>query len=94
MKKKKSAQDILVEGIKNMPPIHVAYLMQRLQHDTKELINAIPSIYDKDREDMAKGKIGFFSPDFYVTYANNLIQIFNKDDNTDVSLVKYQREEL
>ena len=52
MKKKKSAQDILVEGIKNMPPIHVAYLMQRLQHDTKELIHAIPSIYDKDREDM------------------------------------------
>jgi len=39
MKKKKSAQDILIEGIKNMPPIHVAYLMQRLQHDTKEPID-------------------------------------------------------
>jgi len=51
MKKKKSAHDILIEGIKNMPPIHVAYLMQR-------------------------------------------IQIFNKADNTDVSLVKYQREEV
>ena len=70
-----------------------AYLLQRIQSDTQVLVGQIPRIYEKDRIDMANGVIGFFSPDFYVTYANYLINAFNDIDGTEVPLVEYEQKQ-
>lgn len=88
------SQDKLAKAIRNMHPIYASYLMQRLQHDTMELVEQIPAIYAKDREDTANGRISMFHPDFYVTYVNELIQVFNEVDGTDKALVEYERESV
>jgi hypothetical protein len=35
-----------------------------------------------------------FHPDFYVTYVNELIQVFNEVDGTDKALVEYEKESV
>ena len=92
-KKEKTHQEMLADAILTMHPMYAIYLLQRIQSDTKVLVGQIPKIYEKDREDMAKGIIGFFSPDFYVTYANYLIKAFNEIDGTDTPLVEYDKRE-
>lgn len=92
-KKKKSQQEKLADAIMNMHPMYAMYLLQRIQSDTTALVKQIPRIYAKDREDMANGVIGFFSPDFYVTYANYLIGAFNDIDGTEVPLVEYEQKQ-
>lgn len=87
-------QDKLARAIKNMHPVHFAYLMQRIQHDTLELAEKIPAIYAKDREDTANGHFSIFHPDFYVMYVNELIRIFNQIDGTDIPLVEYENESV
>ena len=77
----------------HMHPMYAMYLLQRIQSDTTALVKQIPRIYEKDREDMANGVIGFFSPDFYVTYANYLIGAFNDIDGTEVPLVEYEQKQ-
>jgi hypothetical protein len=94
MKKKMTSQELLAKTIKDMHPVYASYFMQRLQHDIKEVTDQIPAIYAKDREDMAKGRIGFFHPDFYVNYVNEFIQVFNEIDGTNVPLVEYERESV
>lgn len=89
MSKKKTSQEILAEGIEMMHPIYVAYLRQRLEADTKVLIDAIPHVYERDRMETAEGRISMFSPDFYVTYVNSLIEIFNKMGDEKTPLVPY-----
>jgi hypothetical protein len=89
MSKKKTSQELLAEGIKQMHPIYALYLIQRLQADTKELIEVIPQIYEKDKQEQAEGRISFFSPDFYVTYANDLLEIFDQMDGTQIPRVPY-----
>jgi hypothetical protein len=89
MSKKKTSQELLAEGIKQMHPIYAAYLRQRLEADTKELIEVIPKIYEKDKKDMTEGKISMFSPDFYVTYANDLLEIFDRIEGTKTPRVPY-----
>jgi hypothetical protein len=59
-----------------------------------ELVEQIPAIYAKDREDTANGRISMFHPDFYVTYVNELIQVFNEVDGTDKPLVEYEKESV
>ena len=88
-KKTKTQQEKLIDGIKAMHPVWVAYLIQRIEYDTKELIKAIPSIYEKDAQDMKEGKISLFSPDFYVTYANSLLEIFDDIHETKTERVEY-----
>ena len=78
----------------HMHPMYAAYLLQRIQSDTQVLVGQIPRIYEKDRVDMANGVIGFFSPDFYVTYANSLIEAFNDIDGTKVPLVEYENKSV
>ena len=78
----------------NMHPMYAMYLLQRIQSDTTALVKQIPRIYEKDRIDMANGVIGFFSPDFYVTYANYLIGAFNDIDGTEVPLVEYEQKQI
>jgi hypothetical protein len=92
-KKKKSQQEKLADAIMNMHPMYAMYLLQRIQSDTTALVKQIPKIYEKDRIDMANGQIGFFSPDFYVTYANYLIGAFNDIDGTEVPLVEYKQKQ-
>ena len=92
-KKKKSQQEKLADAIMNMHPMYAMYLLQRIQSDTQVLVGQIPRIYEKDRVDMANGVIGFFSPDFYVTYANSLIEAFNDIDGTEVPLVEYEQKQ-
>jgi hypothetical protein len=92
-KKKKSQQEKLADAIMHMHPMYAAYLLQRIQSDTQVLVGQIPRIYEKDRVDMANGVIGFFSPDFYVTYANSLIEAFNDIDGTEVPLVEYEQKQ-
>jgi hypothetical protein len=92
-KKKKSQQEKLADAIMNMHPMYAMYLLQRIQSDTTALVKQIPKIYEKDRIDMANGVIGFFSPDFYVTYANYLIGAFNDIDGTEVPLVEYEQKQ-
>ena len=92
-KKKKSQQEKLADAIMNMHPMYAMYLLQRIQSDTTALVKQIPRIYEKDRIDMANGVIGFFSPDFYVTYANYLIRAFNDIDGTEVPLVEYEQKQ-
>ena len=92
-KKKKSQQEKLADAIMNMHPMYAMYLLQRIQSDTTALVKQIPRIYEKDRIDMANGVIGFFSPDFYVTYANYLIGAFNDIDGTEVPLVEYEQKQ-
>jgi hypothetical protein len=87
-------QDKLARAIKNMHPVYASYLMQRIKQDTMELVEQIPAIYAKDREDMANGRISMFHPDFYVTYVNELIQVCNEVDDTDIPLVEYERESV
>ena len=93
-KKKKSQQEKLADAIMHMHPMYAAYLLQRIQSDTQVLVGQIPRIYEKDRVDMANGVIGFFSPDFYVTYANSLIEAFNDIDGTDTALVEYEKKSV
>ena len=93
-KKKKSQQEKLADAIMNMHPMYAMYLLQRIQSDTTALVKQIPRIYEKDRIDMANGVIGFFSPDFYVTYANYLIGAFNDIDGTEVPLVEYEQKQI
>lgn len=92
-KKKKTQQEKLADAILTMHPMYAIYLLQRIQSDTQVLVGQIPKIYEKDRADMAKGIIGFFSPDFYVTYANYLINAFNDIDGTDTELVEYEQKQ-
>ena len=92
MKKKQTSQEKLADAIIHMHPVYAAYLLQRIQSDTNALVKQIPRIYEKDRIDTANGKFGFFSPDFYVTYANSLIKAFNDIDGTDVPLVEYEQK--
>lgn len=94
MSKKKSQQQKLADAIMNMHPMYAMYLLQRIQSDTQVLVKQIPRIYAKDRQDMANGVIGFFSPDFYVTYANYLIGAFNDIDGTEVPLVEYEKKSV
>jgi hypothetical protein len=91
MKNKKTSQQILVGGIKDMHPIYASYLMQRLEYDMKELIKQIPAIYEQDAKDTANGKISMFHPNFYVTYVNSLIEIFNDMDRDKTPLVSYEQ---
>ena len=91
MKNKKSPQQILAEGIKNMHPVYASYLMQRLEYDIKQLIKQIPSIYEQEAMDMANGKISMFHPNFYVTYVNSLIEIYNEMDRDKTPLVSYEQ---
>ena len=91
-RKTKTQQEKLIDGIKFMHPVYVAYLIQRIEYDTKELIKAIPSIYEKDAKDMKEGKIGLFSPDFYVTYANGLLEIFDDVHETKTDRVEYMEK--
>lgn len=93
MAKKKSSQKILAEAIMNMHPVYAAYVAQRLRNDTLELVEIIPEIYAKDKEEKANGRISLFHPNFYVTYVNELIKTFNEMDGTDMPLVEYQKEE-
>ena len=93
MAKKKTSQEKLADAIIHMHPVYAAYLLQRIQSDTNALVKQIPRIYAKDREDTANGVIGFFSPDFYVTYANYLIGAFNDIDGTEVPLVEYEQKQ-
>ena len=93
MAKKKSQQQKLADAIMQMHPMYAMYLLQRIQSDTTALVKQIPRIYEKDRIDMANGVIGFFSPDFYVTYANYLIGAFNDIDGTEVPLVEYEQKQ-
>ena len=94
MAKKKSQQQKLADAIMQMHPMYAMYLLQRIQSDTTALVKQIPRIYEKDRIDMANGVIGFFSPDFYVTYANYLIGAFNDIDGTDTALVEYEKKSV
>ena len=87
-------QDKLAKAIRNMHPVYASYLMQRIKHDTMELVEQIPAIYAKDREDTANGRISMFHPDFYVTYVNELIQVCNEIDDTDIPLVEYEQESV
>lgn len=91
MKNKKSSQRILTEGIKNMHPVYASYLMQRLEYDMKKLIEQIPAIYEQEAKDMANGKIAMFHPNFYVTYVNSLIEIYNDMDRDKTPLVSYEQ---
>ena len=91
MKNKKSSQKILAEGIKNMHPVYASYLMQRLEYDTKQLIKQLPDIYEQEAIDMANGKISMFHPNFYVTYVNSLIEIYNEMDRDRTPLVSYEQ---
>lgn len=91
-RKNKTQKDKLIDGIKWMHPIWVAYLIQRIEYDTKELIKAIPSIYERNAKDRKEGKISLFSPDFYVTYANDLLEILDDIHETKTDKVEYMEE--
>lgn len=93
MRKKKTSQELLAEGIEQMHPVYAAYLRQRLEADTQKLIEVIPKIYEKDKQDMAEGRIGMFSPDFYVTYVNALLEIFDRIEDTKTPRVPYGGEQ-
>jgi hypothetical protein len=93
MSKKKTSQEMLAEGIEMMHPVYAAYLRQRLEADTQKLIEMIPKIYEKDKQDMEQGRISMFSPDFYVTYVNSLLEIFDRIEGTKTPRVPYGGEQ-
>lgn len=75
--KKKSNIDILCQAVKQMHPFYASYLIQRLEADMHQLKEQIPAIFEKNAQDEANGKFSFFHPNFYVTYANEVITMLN-----------------
>jgi hypothetical protein len=75
--KKKTTTDIFCQAVKNMHPFYASYLIQRIEADMNELRKQIPAIYEKNAQDEANGKFSIFHPNFYVTYANEVITMLN-----------------
>lgn len=87
---KKTTQEIFMDGIKRMHPFFLSYLRQRLEADVKKIIEAIPSLYEQDKADMEEGKLSIgISPDFYVTYVNSLLEMFDEIDGTKTPRIPY-----
>lgn len=87
---KKTTQECLMDGIKRMHPFFTAYLRQRLEADVKKIIEAIPSLYEEDKANTEEGKLSIgISPDFYVTYVNSLLAVFDEIDGTTTPRIPY-----
>jgi len=87
---KKTTQECLMDGIKRMHPFFTAYLRQRLEADVKKIIEAIPSLYEEDKANTQDGKLSIgISPNFYVTYVNSLLAVFDEIDGTTTPRIPY-----
>jgi hypothetical protein len=75
--KKKTQTDIICQAIQKMHPFYASYLIQRIEADMKELREQIPAIIEKNAQDEANGKFSMFHPNFYITYANEVIIMLN-----------------
>lgn len=75
--KKKTTIDIFCQAVQNMHPFYASYLIQRMEADMSNLREQIPGIFEKNAQDEANGKFSMFHPNFYVTYANEVITMLN-----------------
>lgn len=74
-KKAKTQNQILIEGIKDLHPMHQGYLIDRLEESIKELSEQLPEWAASQAS-----KNSMFHPNFFVEYINSMNRIFDEMD--------------
>jgi len=94
MAKKKNPFEVFINELKYLHPMHLSYLMQRIDEDIQQLKKDVPMLYEREKELEQQGKISMFAPQFYVDFGNSIIDILNKSDKASIYYQGVQREHI
>jgi len=89
----KTQNDILIQELKNLHPYAQGYVIDCLRKSVSNIQEELPQIFAQEKENQEKGVITMFHPNFYVSFVNQMNEVFDKIDlnyikNYDISKVK------